>query len=50
VAPAPLKKVVALVPPTWFGWDGGDTYVEYLVRRLQNAAFAAEAEDARAGT
>jgi hypothetical protein len=45
-----LEEVVALVPPAWFGWDGGDTYVEYLVRRVQSPAFAAEAEHARAGT
>jgi HipA-like kinase len=45
-----LEEVVALVPPGWFAWDGGETYVEYLVRRVQSAAFAAEAEHARAGT
>jgi hypothetical protein len=45
-----LEEVVALVPPAWFDWDGGETYVEYLVRRVQSAAFAAEAEHARAGT
>jgi hypothetical protein len=44
-----LEEVVALVPPSWFAWDGGDTYVEYLLRRVQSAAFAAEAEDARIG-
>ena len=45
-----LEEVVALVPRTWFaGGDGADTYVEYLVRRVQSAAFAAEAEHARAG-
>jgi hypothetical protein len=44
-----LEEVVGLVPAGWFAWDGGDTYVEYLVRRVQNAAFAAEAERARPG-
>jgi hypothetical protein len=44
-----LEEVVALVPPDWFAWDGGETYVEYLVRRVHSAAFAAEAEHARAG-
>jgi hypothetical protein len=42
--------VVGLVPHGWFDWDGGDTYVEYLVRRVQGAAFAAEAEHARTGS
>jgi hypothetical protein len=44
-----LEQVVALVPREWFAWDGGDTYVEYLDRRVQAAAFATEAEHARAG-
>ncbi|HJS93686.1 MAG TPA: HipA family kinase [Solirubrobacteraceae bacterium] len=45
-----LEQVVGLVPRDWFGWDGGDTYVEYLDRRARSAAFAAEAEHARAGS
>jgi hypothetical protein len=45
-----LEEVVALVPPGWFaGGDAGETYVEYLLRRVQSAAFAAEAEGARPG-
>jgi hypothetical protein len=44
-----LEEVVRLVPAGWFGWDGGETYVEYLLRRVQSAAFAEEAERARAG-
>ena len=44
-----LEGVVALVPREWFAGDGPDTYVDYLVRRVQSAAFAAEAERARAG-
>jgi hypothetical protein len=45
---AVLEEMVGMVPPDWFtGGDGRETYVEYLVRRLQSAAFAAEAERAR---
>ena len=44
-----LEGVVGLVPRAWFAGDGPDTYVDYLVRRVQSAAFAAEAERARAG-
>ena len=44
-----LDEVVRLVPAGWFGWDGGETYVEYLVRRVRSGAFAEEAERARAG-
>jgi hypothetical protein len=44
-----LDDVVALVPRDWFAWDGGDTYVEYLVRRVRGAGFATEAEHARVG-
>jgi hypothetical protein len=43
-----LEEVVRLVPAGWFGWDGGETYVEYLVRRVHSGAFAEEAERARA--
>jgi hypothetical protein len=43
-----LEEVIALVPPAWFAWDGGETYVEYLVRRVHSAEFAAEAERVRA--
>jgi hypothetical protein len=42
-----LADVVALVPAGWFTGDGAETYVEYLVRRVQSAAFAAEAEGVR---
>jgi HipA-like kinase len=44
-----LEEVVALVPPDWFAasGDGGETYVDYLLRRVRSAAFAAEAERAR---
>ena len=44
-----LEEVLALVPAGWFAGDGAETYVEYLVRRVQSAAFAAEAERVRAG-
>jgi len=44
-----LEGVVALVPREWFAGDGPETYVDYLIRRVQSAAFAAEAERARAG-
>jgi hypothetical protein len=44
-----LEEVVALVPAAWFAGDGADMYVEYLVRRVQGAAFAAEAERVRTG-
>ncbi len=50
VGRAALEEVVALVPPDWLaGGDGGETYVEYLARRLQSAVFAEEAERVRAG-
>jgi hypothetical protein len=45
-----IEEVVGLVPPGWFaGGDRAETYVEYLVQRVQSAAFAEEAERARAG-
>ncbi len=45
-----VEEVVALVPEGWFaGGDRDETYVEYLVRRVQSTAFAVEAERARAG-
>jgi hypothetical protein len=44
-----LEDVVALVPPGWFGRDDADIYVDYLLRRVQSAAFAVEADRARAG-
>jgi hypothetical protein len=45
-----LHEVVGLVPADWFaGADAPEVYVEYLSRRLQGAAFASEAERARAG-
>jgi len=46
-----LAEAVALVPPEWLasgGGDTGETYVDYLSRRLQNDSFAAEAEAERA--
>jgi hypothetical protein len=45
-----LEDVVALVPGGWLESDPGQTYVDYLSRRLQHSAFAEEAERARAGT
>ena len=44
-----LEEVVGLVPSDWYAADGADTYVQYLLRRVQNAPFAAEAERARVG-
>jgi hypothetical protein len=44
-----LEEVVGLVPASWLIGDGAETYVEYLVRRVQSAAFAAEAERVRLG-
>ena len=45
-----LEDVVALVPPAWFaGANDGETYVDYLTRRVQSGMFAAEAERARTG-
>ncbi len=44
-----LEQVVALVPPDWFAGDDANTYVDYLLRRVQHAGFADEAEHARAG-
>jgi hypothetical protein len=46
---AQLEQVVALVPEEWLtaSGDDGETYVEYLWRRLDKAQFAAEAERAR---
>jgi hypothetical protein len=45
-----LEEVVGLVPVSWFAAaDDPGTYVEYLTRRAQSGAFAAEAEHARAG-
>jgi hypothetical protein len=46
---ARLEEVAALVPAGWFAGDDAETYVEYLLRRMQRAAFAAEAERARTG-
>jgi hypothetical protein len=45
-----LEEVVGLVPADWLAVVGEDpiTYVDYLDRRTRNAAFAAEAERARA--
>jgi hypothetical protein len=46
-----LASVVALVPPDWFAGEQGETYLEYLARRLESPRrFAAEAEDARAAS
>ena len=44
-----LKEVVGLVPANWFVGDPPEMYAEYLTRRAQSAAFAAEAERARVG-
>jgi hypothetical protein len=49
-----LTEAVALVPPEWLasasgGGETGDTYLDYLSRRLRNGSFATEAERARAG-
>ena len=44
-----LDSIVALVPPAWFVGEPAETYVEYLLRRLEPPrSFAQEAEDARA--
>jgi hypothetical protein len=44
-----LEQVVALVPGEWFTGDAGETYVDYLERRLEAPrAFVEEAERARA--
>jgi hypothetical protein len=42
-----LEAVAALVPSDWLGGDDRGVYVEYLGRRLESGAFAAEAERAR---
>jgi hypothetical protein len=43
-----LEQVIALVPGEWFVGDPGETYVEYLERRLEPPrAFAQEAERVR---
>ena len=45
-----LKEMAGLVPHGWFaGADDPGTYVDYLFRRVQSGAFAAEAEHVRAG-
>jgi hypothetical protein len=44
-----IEEIVALVPPEWFVGDGPEIYSEYLIRRVQNGAFAEEAERARRG-
>ncbi len=45
-----LEEIAALVPPNWFIGDPPEAYVDYLARRAQSAAFAEEAERARAGS
>ncbi len=42
-----LEQVVALVPDDWFADDSAETYVDYLLLRLERADFAEEAERAR---
>jgi hypothetical protein len=42
-----LAEVVALVPTDWLAGDDPQMYVEYLGRRVESGAFAAEAERAR---
>jgi hypothetical protein len=44
-----LEEVAALVPADWLAGDDRQVYVEYLGRRLESGAFAAEAERARVG-
>ena len=49
-APAVLERLAALVPDDWYaGADAPQTYVDYLLRRLDDGGFAREAEDARVG-
>ncbi len=43
-----LERVTALVPSDWRGGTEPDIYVDYLERRVQDGAFAEEAERARA--
>jgi hypothetical protein len=42
-----IGEVVGLTPREWFAADDPDVYVEYLTRRVENKAFAIEAERAR---
>jgi hypothetical protein len=44
-----LEEVVALVPAGWLTQADGEVYVDYLTRRVQSAAFVAEADGARTG-
>jgi hypothetical protein len=47
IGPGLIEEVVSLVPEEWFDGDRGQTYIDYLTRRLRSAAFAEEAERAR---
>jgi hypothetical protein len=42
-----IAAAVGLVPADWFGEDGPEVYVDYLLNRLQDGSFAQEAERAR---
>ncbi len=42
-----LEQVVSTVPGDWFSADVGETYVEYLLRRVNSGRFAEEAERVR---
>ncbi len=43
-----LRRIAALVPDDWLGDDrSAEVYVDYLARRVQDGAFAEEAERAR---
>ena len=42
-----LARIAGLVPADWLGDTDPETYVEYLERRVQDGAFAEEAERAR---
>jgi hypothetical protein len=44
-----IEEAVGLVPGEWFEVDPAPTYVQYMSERLERAAFAEEAERARAG-
>ncbi len=44
-----LARIAALVPNDWLDGTDRGVYVDYLARRLEDGAFAEEAERARAG-
>ena len=43
-----LGRITGLVPVNWLGDTDPEVYIDYLARRLQDGAFAEEAEHARA--